>query len=175
MDEERQPNLLVREDVATGSHRQGGRFRRYRNTLNISLRHIKVDPSKRKGLVRDPPAWISRIKTDAAIYEVSRITATKAKRETRKSQLSLPRNANNQSPPTCPRCQRTFRAPIDFFGHLRTNCGTRTPPSNTPLSASSSSTSTNINLTTVHAIDVDSIRTCPHCERTFTSHIGIVT
>ncbi|BHF59690.1 hypothetical protein SprV_0100265100 [Sparganum proliferum] len=33
---------------------------------------------------------------------------------------------------------------------------------------------TNINLPTINASGVDSIHTCPHCDRTFTSHISLV-
>nr|VZH97009.1 unnamed protein product [Spirometra erinaceieuropaei] len=33
---------------------------------------------------------------------------------------------------------------------------------------------TNINLTTVDANDLDSVHTCPHCDRAFPSHIGLV-
>ncbi|BHF60468.1 hypothetical protein SprV_0100343300 [Sparganum proliferum] len=32
----------------------------------------------------------------------------------------------------------------------------------------------NINLTAANTSDVDSVQTCPHCDRTFTSHIGLV-
>ncbi|BHF62710.1 hypothetical protein SprV_0200569600 [Sparganum proliferum] len=155
------------------------------------------------------------------------------------SQLRPPCNANAQPPPTCPRCQRTFRARIGLAGHLRINCAHRTAPtvvpppnssssptatnksdrspepplpssssfSSTTTSCSSSSpfpticssssssavptpaavtpstrintthnpdTSSNINTTTVNNSGKDQDCTCPHCDRTFTSHIGLV-
>ncbi|BHF65988.1 hypothetical protein SprV_0200900200 [Sparganum proliferum] len=37
-----------------------------------------------------------------------------------------------------------------------------------------SNTPSSINLTTANTRDVDSVHTCPHCERTFASHIGLV-
>nr|VZI31472.1 unnamed protein product [Spirometra erinaceieuropaei] len=49
----------------------------------------------------------------------------KAKRGVRKSHQRPPRNACAQQPPTCPRCQRTFRVLIGLVGHLRINCATR--------------------------------------------------
>nr|VZI30662.1 unnamed protein product [Spirometra erinaceieuropaei] len=73
----------------------------------------------------DRPTWRRSVKTGAAIYEASRITAAKAKREARKSQLRTPRNANAQLPPMC---QRTFRARIGLVGHLQINHTTRTAP-----------------------------------------------
>nr|VZI27864.1 unnamed protein product [Spirometra erinaceieuropaei] len=67
------------------------------------------------------------VKTATTIFESNRITAAKAKRETSISQ-PLHRNATAQLPPTCPRNQRTFRAPTGLAGHIRTNCNTRTEP-----------------------------------------------
>ncbi|BHF59670.1 hypothetical protein SprV_0100263100 [Sparganum proliferum] len=55
------------------------------------------------------------MKTGAAIFEANRITTNKAERETRKSQLPPPHNANAQPSPTCPRCQRHFDL-SDTFG-----------------------------------------------------------
>nr|VZI26606.1 unnamed protein product [Spirometra erinaceieuropaei] len=84
----------------------------------------------------------------AAAYEANRITAAKAKRDARKPQMRPPRNANAQPTPTCPRCHRTFRAPIGLVGHQRTNCSTWTTL--VVLSSSnsaSSSTPTNIDRT----------------------------
>ncbi|VDM00854.1 unnamed protein product [Schistocephalus solidus] len=57
-----------------------------------------------------------------AIYEANRMAAAKAKRAARKSQASLINKANVQALPTCPHCQRTFRARIGLFGHLQTRC-----------------------------------------------------
>nr|VZH94938.1 unnamed protein product [Spirometra erinaceieuropaei] len=196
MDDERLPKRLFYGDVATGSRRQGGQIHRYQDTL------------KRK------------VKTGAAIYEVNRIAAVKVKREARKSQLRSVRNADEQPLPTCPRCQRTFRARIGLIGHLRTNCTSHTaptaalppvsatsspPPTNSdnssepPLPSSSSSSScptapttaalvavTHTSSTHIHDSTTDTIPptsdsrgedqdyTCPHCDRTFTSHIGLV-
>ncbi|BHF60444.1 hypothetical protein SprV_0100340900 [Sparganum proliferum] len=72
-------------------------------------------------------------------YKDTLKSSLKLKREARKSQLRPPRNANAQPPPTCPRCQRTFRAQIGLVGHLRINCTTRTAPTVVPPSSSSSS------------------------------------
>ncbi|BHF77454.1 hypothetical protein SprV_0602055900 [Sparganum proliferum] len=74
--------------------------------------------------------------------EANRVTAAKAKREVRKSQLRLHRNVNAQSPPTC---QRTFRAPISLIGQLRTNCSTRTTPPDVPASTPASPPTSTIN------------------------------
>nr|VZI18438.1 unnamed protein product [Spirometra erinaceieuropaei] len=67
------------------------------------------------------------------------IAAAQVKREARKSQLRPLRNANAQPLPTCPRCQRKFRARIGLIGHLRINCTSRPAPTVVPPPASFSS------------------------------------
>ncbi|BHF64392.1 hypothetical protein SprV_0200739500 [Sparganum proliferum] len=81
MDDERLPKGLFYGDVAAGSRRQGGQVRRYKDTPKTSLRREQIDPAKREDLARDRPTWRRAVKTGAAIYEATRITAAKAKRE----------------------------------------------------------------------------------------------
>nr|VZI47175.1 unnamed protein product [Spirometra erinaceieuropaei] len=219
MDDERLPKRLFYGDVATGSRRQGGQIRRYKDTLKSSLKRLQINPTNWEELARDRPTWRRTVKTGAAIYEANRIAAAKTKREARKSQLRPVRNAAAQPLPTCPRCQRTFRARIGLVGHLRTNCTSRTapaivpppasssslPPTNSdtpsapPIPSSSSSSSSSLSTAPAAAVqtavshititntptnitsptspdssDEDQDYTCPHCDRTFTSHIGLV-
>nr|VZI16231.1 unnamed protein product [Spirometra erinaceieuropaei] len=212
MDDERLPKRLFYGEVATGSRRQGGQIRRYKDTLKSSLKRLHINPTNWEELARDRPTWRRTVKTGAAIYEANRIAAAKAKREARKSQLRPIRNAAAQPLPTCPRCQRTFRARIGLVGHLRTNCTSRTaptivpplassspslPPTNSdtpsapPLPSSSTAPAAAVQTAVSHitnpdtptditthtspdSSDEDQDYTCPHCDRTFTSHIGLV-
>ncbi|BHF80438.1 hypothetical protein SprV_0702356600 [Sparganum proliferum] len=92
------------------------------------------------------------VKTGATIFESNHITAVKAKPKKHKSQLPPPPppppplNANAQPSPTCPRCQWTFRGPIELVGHLRTNCSTRAAPTIVSLSTSPSPSTPSINV-----------------------------
>nr|VZI47353.1 unnamed protein product [Spirometra erinaceieuropaei] len=138
MDDERLPKRLFYGDVATGSRRQGGPIRRYKDTLKSSLKLLQINPTNWEELACDRPAWRRTVKTGAAIHEANRIAAAKVKREARKSQLRPTRNAAAQPLPTCPRCQRTFRARIGLVGHLQINCTSRTAPAIVPPPASSS-------------------------------------
>nr|VZI31795.1 unnamed protein product [Spirometra erinaceieuropaei] len=214
MDDERLPKRLFYGDVATGYRRQGGQIRRYKDTLKSSLKRLQINPTNWEELARDRPTWRRTVKTGAVIYEANRIAAAKVKREARKSQVCPIRNAAEQPLPTCPRCQRTFRARIGLVGHLRTNCTSRTAPaivpqpavpsssvsptnsdtpSAPPLPSSSFSstapaaavqaavshianhdTATATTPTPPDSSDEDRDYTCPHCDRTFTSHIGLV-
>nr|VZI37250.1 unnamed protein product [Spirometra erinaceieuropaei] len=87
MDDERLPKRLFYGDVATGSRRQGGPIRRYKDTLKSSLKCLQINPTNWEELALDRPTWRRTVKTGAAIYEANRIAAAKAKREARKSQL----------------------------------------------------------------------------------------
>nr|VZI45405.1 unnamed protein product [Spirometra erinaceieuropaei] len=180
---------------------------------------VQINPTNWEELALDRPTWRRTVKTGAAIYEANRIAAAKAKREVRKSQLRPVSNAAAQPLPTCPRCQRTFRARIGLVGHLRINCASRTAPTIVPPPASSSSsppptnpdnssdpplpssssssfsssssssspitptaaaqatvprTATDITTTPHDSRDEDQDYTCRHCDRTVTSHIGLV-
>nr|VZI47121.1 unnamed protein product [Spirometra erinaceieuropaei] len=153
MDDERLPKRLFYGDVATGSRRQGGQIRRYKDTLKSSLKRLQINPTNWEELARDRPTWRRTVKTGAAIYEENRIAAAKAKREARKSQLRPVRNAAAKPLPTCPRSAAVQTA----VSHI-TNPDTIT--ASTPTSPDSS--------------DEDQDFTCPHCDRTFTSRIGLV-
>nr|VZI33301.1 unnamed protein product [Spirometra erinaceieuropaei] len=132
MDDERLPKRLFYGEVATGSRRQGGQIRRYKDTLKSSLKCLQINPNNREELALDRPTWRRTVKTGAAIYEANRIAAAKAKREARKSQCRPVSNAAAQPLPTCPRCQRTVRALIGLVAHLRINCASRTAPTIVP-------------------------------------------
>ncbi|BHF74784.1 hypothetical protein SprV_0501787200 [Sparganum proliferum] len=212
MDDERLSKRLFSGDVATGFRRQGGQVGRYKDTLKSSLKRRQINQVNWEDLARDGPTWRRTART-TKVYE--------AKREARKSQLRPPRNANVQPPPTCPRCQRRFRAQIGLVGHFRINCSIQTAPTvvSPSISPSPSTPSTNsdrptepalpsssfsssyssshattfafvalaMQINTTHKPDTlintnttiddtsgeDLHYTCPHCDRTFTSHIGL--
>nr|VZH89181.1 unnamed protein product [Spirometra erinaceieuropaei] len=128
LDDEWLPRRFFCGDVVTGSRRKGDLVRRYKDTLNTSLRRLQINSANWEDLIRNRPSWQRAVKASAVIYETNRITAAKAVREPRKCRLSSPRNANARPSPFCPRCQLIFRAAIGLFGHLRTNCSTRTTP-----------------------------------------------
>ncbi|BHF66394.1 hypothetical protein SprV_0200941100 [Sparganum proliferum] len=119
MDDGRLPRRLFYGDVATGSRRQWGSIRRYKDTLKSSLKRLQINPTNWEELARDRPTWRTTVKTGDAIYGANRIAAAKAKREASKSQLHPSRNANVQPPSKCLRFHRIFRERIGLVGHLR--------------------------------------------------------
>nr|VZI32098.1 unnamed protein product [Spirometra erinaceieuropaei] len=83
MDNERLTKRLFYGEVATGSRRQEGQIRRYKDTLKSSLKRLQINPIDWEKLALDRPTWRRTVKTGAAIYEANRIAAAKAKREAR--------------------------------------------------------------------------------------------
>ncbi|BHF85829.1 hypothetical protein SprV_1002900200 [Sparganum proliferum] len=179
MDDERLPKRLFYGD----------------DTLKSSPKRLQINPTNWKELALDRPTWRRTVKTGAAIYEANRIAAVEVKREFPKSQVRPVRNADAHPLLTCPRCQRTFRARNGLVRHLRTNCASRTTPTIVPPPSSSSSFATTTPITAAQAAvshitnpdttidttyiasdttDEDQDYTCPHCDRTLTSHIGLV-
>ncbi|VDL90159.1 unnamed protein product [Schistocephalus solidus] len=143
------------------------------------------------------------MKTGSAIYEANRIAAAKAKRAAQNSPVSRTNIVDTQTLPTCPRCQRIFRARIGLVGHLRTQCtdnqtipistsNSANPPSDSPtltpriisitptIIETTSQYSSPVNRTTTFAFttttirDGESLLNCAQCDRTFTSHIDLV-
>ncbi|BHF66382.1 hypothetical protein SprV_0200939900 [Sparganum proliferum] len=113
MDEGQLPRRLFYGDFATGSRRQGGSIRRYKDTLKSSLKCLQINATNCEDLVRDRPTWRRTAKTGDAINGANSIAAAKAKREASKSQLSPSRNANVQPPSTCPGTNWTCWTPSD--------------------------------------------------------------
>ncbi|VDL96458.1 unnamed protein product [Schistocephalus solidus] len=79
-------------------------------TLRTSLKKLQINPVTWEDLTRNRLAWRRTVKTGAAMYEVKSIAAAKTKRAVQKSPAPCTNTANAQALPTCPRCQRTFRA-----------------------------------------------------------------
>nr|VZH96997.1 unnamed protein product [Spirometra erinaceieuropaei] len=55
MDNERLPKRLFYGDVVTGSRRQGGQIRRYKDTLKSSLKRLQINPTNWEELALDRP------------------------------------------------------------------------------------------------------------------------
>ncbi|VDL94405.1 unnamed protein product [Schistocephalus solidus] len=112
MDDERLPKRIFYRDVAMGSRRQEGKIRRYKDTLKTSVNQLQINPATWEDLAQDRPEWRRSVKTISTISEANRIAAAKAKRAVRKSPAPLTKTVDAQALPTCPRCQRIFRARI---------------------------------------------------------------
>nr|VZI51743.1 unnamed protein product [Spirometra erinaceieuropaei] len=166
MDDERLPKRLFYGDVATSSRRPGGQFRRYKDTLKSCLKHLQINPTNWEELLLDRPTWRRKVKSGAAIYEANRIAAAKVKREARKSQLR---------PVPLP------SSPSSYTSSPASSSSCPIAPTTAALVADTHTSITHIYDTTTDTISPisdsrgeDQDFTCPHCDRTFTSHIDLV-
>ncbi|BHF64021.1 hypothetical protein SprV_0200701900 [Sparganum proliferum] len=117
-----------------------------------NLPELPADQPGKLGRPLPGPTYVEENSEDsAAIFEANRITAAKAKRETRKYQVSppSPHSANVQPPPKCSRCQRTFRTQTGLVGHFRTKCSTRTALNVVSPSTSPSAPTPSTNMTAI--------------------------
>ncbi|VDL90224.1 unnamed protein product [Schistocephalus solidus] len=173
MDDERLLKRLFYGDFATGTRRQGGQKRRYKDTLKIYLKELQINPSTWEFLAQDRPAWRRSMKNGAAIYEANRIMAAKGRRAARKSQTPRINTTNTQALPTCPRCQYMFRARIGLVRHLRRphpNIHQLLPPPPQPPPHSQPPPPPS----PPPPPAMGTLIICPYCDRTYTSRIGLI-
>nr|VZI37041.1 unnamed protein product [Spirometra erinaceieuropaei] len=180
MDDERLPKRLFYGDVASGSRRQGGQIRRYKDTLKSSLKRRQINPTNWEELARDPivppPASSSSSLSPTNSDTPSApplpsssfsSTASAAGVQTAVSHITNPDTITATTPTspdssdedqdyTCPHCDRTFTSRIGLVGHLRIH---RTEPGE-PVPGAPTYT----HRTRLH---------CPHCPRTFTHRMGL--
>ncbi|VDM04465.1 unnamed protein product, partial [Schistocephalus solidus] len=162
------------EASATAMEPPPGQIRRYKDTLKKSRKQLQINPENWEDLAQDRLAWKRSVKTRSAVYEANRIAAAKAKRAARKSPAPWTNTANAQALPTCPRCQRIFRAPIGLVGHIRTQCtNNQTIPISTSNSANPPSNSPTltpgINFITPTIIETTSLSSSPVTPTTATT------
>nr|VZH91146.1 unnamed protein product [Spirometra erinaceieuropaei] len=125
------PALERPPHVATGSRRQGDQVRCCNDNLKTFLKSLQTKLVNWEDFVRDRPAWRLTVEAGAAIYGANRVTVTKSKQETRKSQVPLPRNANLPTMPAdVPGTNRSRRTSSDAMRKQPGNA--YSPPTLTP-------------------------------------------
>nr|VZI11819.1 unnamed protein product [Spirometra erinaceieuropaei] len=83
----------------------------------------------------------------------------------------VPSSTSTSSPTPKTNTDRTPESPLPSTS-IASVCAAETPvPTTTALNLDAL---TNIHLTIANTNDMDSIHTCPHCDRIFTSHISLV-
>ncbi|BHF66197.1 hypothetical protein SprV_0200921300 [Sparganum proliferum] len=210
MDDERLPKRLFYRDVATGSRRQGGQIRRYKDTLKSSLKRLQINPTNWEEIAHDRPTCRRAVKTGAAIYEANRIAAAKYATPTHnRSQRVLDANGHFglesdlldifgstaplelhqpsplRPPLPLPLCrQQTLTVLLNhrfllliFLPSSSSSYFSIAPTTAAQAAVShitNSDTTTDTTPTASDSSDEDQDYTFPHCDRTFTSRIGLI-
>lgn len=118
MPDHRLPKRLFYGELQQGKRSHGGQKKRFRDTLKVSLKAFDINPDSWEESAVDRDKWRAAVHKGAKLCEANRTAAAVQKRQARKSRANkLP---DNDMPVfVCPNCQRTFRAQIGLFSHLR--------------------------------------------------------
>ena len=120
MEDYRIPKRLFYGELSAGKRSVGGQYKRYKDTLKVTMKNFQIDPDNREQAALDRPTWRSLIHKGGTVFENNRIANAEKKRELRKQRLNsnLPLEDTNFA---CPTCSRKFRARIGLFTHIRTH------------------------------------------------------
>ncbi|VDL92483.1 unnamed protein product [Schistocephalus solidus] len=180
MDDERLLKRLFYGDVATGSSRQGGQKRRYKDTLKKSLKQLQINPVTWEVLAQDRPAWRRSVKTGSAIYEANRIVTATAKRAARKIGLAGHLRTQCTNIPTIPISTSNSANPPSDSLTLTPGISSITPTIiettslySSPVTPTTATTTAFAFTTTTTISNRKSLLSCPQCDRTYTSLIGL--
>nr|VZI34523.1 unnamed protein product [Spirometra erinaceieuropaei] len=162
MDDERLHKRLFYGDVATGYRRQGGQIRRYKDTLKSFLKRLQINPTDWEELARDRPTlW--GLTVPKGRYNKPTTVPPPAS-----SSSSLPpTTSGNSSEPALPSSSSSSSSTI-------TTTAPATAAQSTISHTTDPDTTSDTTPTTSDSSDEDQDYTCPHCDCTFTSHIGLV-
>ncbi|VDM03229.1 unnamed protein product [Schistocephalus solidus] len=166
-------NTMLYETILTGGHE-----RRFKDTLKKSLKQLRINPATWADIALDKTALRRPLKTGVAIYEANRITAAKAKRETRN--LAGHRRTQSTRNPLIPTFTANHAITFSDSPKLTPGINSLNPTIIETTSLFSSpvtptATTTAVVFTTKTAIrDGDSLLYCPQCNRRFFSRIGMV-
>nr|VZI12275.1 unnamed protein product [Spirometra erinaceieuropaei] len=173
MDDERLPKRLFYGDVATGSRRQGGQIRRYNDTLKSSLKRLQINPTNWEELTLDRPTWRRTRKFRARIGLVGHLRINCASRT---APTIVPPPASSSSSPPSTNSDNSSDPPLPSSSFSSSSFSSSSSPT-APTAAAQATVlhaTTDTTTTSPDSSDEDRDYTCPHCDRIFASHIGLV-
>ena len=120
MEDYRLPKRLFYGELSAGKRSVGGQYKRYKDTLKVTMKNFQIDPDNWEQAALDRPTWRSLIRKGGTVFENNRIANAEKKRELRKQRQNsnLPLEDSNFD---CPTCGRKFQARIGLFSHIRTH------------------------------------------------------
>ena len=117
MPEHRLPKILFYGELQKGKHPQGGQIKRYKDSLNRSLKSFGIDPDGWENDAEDRRSWRAQINRGSTTYEDSRRSAAENRRQARKERNT---DTSTNSNIVCRKCSRSFKARIGLISHSRT-------------------------------------------------------
>ena len=120
MSDERLPNKILYGELQVGKRSHGGQKKRYKDTLNTSLKDFNIPTESWEQITQDRTNWRGLIRKRAGEYEAKRISEAEQKRAQRKARAKPSPTELSSSDLSCSICNRQFRAKIALISQLRT-------------------------------------------------------
>ena len=114
MEDNRLPKQLFCSELASGTRRQGGQTKRYKDSLKQALRTCNIPVTGWEGLAADRSAWRQATTEGVKAFERQRLEQLDAKRQARKE-----RRANPAAAVACPVCSRVCASEFGLRSHMR--------------------------------------------------------
>ena len=84
MEDYRLPKHLFYGELSAGKRSVGGQYKRYKDTLKVTMKNFQIDPDNWEEAALDRPTWRSLIRKGGTVFENNRIANAEKKRELRK-------------------------------------------------------------------------------------------
>ena len=107
-------------ELPEGKRPRGGHKKRYKDTLNASLKDFNIPTESWEQAAQDRTKWHCLINKGASQFEAKRICEAERKRKERKGRAKGPSLDSAKSEFTCSICNRQLRATIGIYNHQRT-------------------------------------------------------
>ena len=121
MPDEQLPKKVLYEERQEGKRSQGGKKKRYKDTLKASLKDFNIPTESWIQAPEDRTKWRCLINKGASQFEGKRICEPESKHKERKARAKGQSSDSAQSECTCSICNRQFRAKIGLYSHQRTH------------------------------------------------------
>ena len=120
MPDGRLPKRLLYGELFHGKRSRGGQRKRYKDTLKVSLKSCGLDSQTWETDCQARSRWRYSVASGVVEFERRRIEEAEQRRNLRKSKISSS-SPDQSSSFICSFCNRSFRAKIGLFSHLRTH------------------------------------------------------
>ena len=116
MSDERLPKKILFGELQQGKHFQGGQKKRFKSTLNASLKAFNISHDTWEQSAQDRAAWRFAVHKGAKACETNRTAVAEERRQARKNGTNIFTVAATIP---CSHCYRIFRARSGLTSHLR--------------------------------------------------------